>query len=172
MKRRLYFMWCISHKIALSNCTCVRKSSWNCSIKSSLNLASWASKLRAIPPLTRRIAHQNDNTGDVKPGKEGHLTVAFRFLSLHQSLCRPPPPATGNDYPGSSRCGYWKSLSAAALFRWRKNSKSSEIVNDYPPRPPFSALNWFAVVKNSVIKWCIAVSLDVFSTSRFMMKNM
>jgi hypothetical protein len=26
----------------------------------------------------------------VKPGKEGHLTVAFRFLSLHQSLCRPP----------------------------------------------------------------------------------
>jgi hypothetical protein len=22
-----------------------------------------------------------------------------------------------------------------------KNSKSSEIVNDYPPRPPFSALN-------------------------------
>ena len=58
------------------------------------------------PPLTRRIAHQNDNTGDVKPGKEGHLTVAFRFLSLHQSLCRPPPPATGDDYPGSFRCGY------------------------------------------------------------------
>jgi hypothetical protein len=26
----------------------------------------------------------------VKPGKEGHLTVAFRFLSLHQSLCRLP----------------------------------------------------------------------------------
>jgi hypothetical protein len=26
----------------------------------------------------------------VKPGKEGHLTVAFRFLSIHQSLCRPP----------------------------------------------------------------------------------
>ncbi|WP_222435052.1 hypothetical protein, partial [Klebsiella pneumoniae] len=57
-------------------------------------------------PLTRRIAHQNDNTGDVKPGKEGHLIGGLSFFmdSIHHFTAL-PRQRLANIYPGSSRCG-------------------------------------------------------------------
>ncbi len=86
-------------------------------------------------PLTRRIAHQNDNTGDVKPGKEGHLIGGLLWIA--SITLRPPRQRLANIYPvlplwvliNACRCGF---------IQVAKNSKSSEIVNDSPPRLLFS----------------------------------
>ena len=93
MKRRLYFMWCISHKIALSNCTCVRKSSWNCSIKSSLNLVSWASKLRAIPPADTTYRPSKRQHWRCETGQRRSPDGGLLFF-IATSITLPPSPAS------------------------------------------------------------------------------
>ena len=92
-----FFMWCTSQKRTLLNCTCVRKSSWNCFIKSSPNLAYWASKFRAISTRLHDVSPIKTTTQAMcKREKKVTWRWPFVFYRYHQSLYRPPLPETGD----------------------------------------------------------------------------